>query len=119
MLAKKVARLFIPSEIAVLAASYIHYHDLSLVHYINTSFFIGGLFLFFSLTIFILSSGFFDRTANGFRKTFTFNGKGLSKEELNEMKPLSELIAIPFLPSLLNGVLLMAVMMVCLWIYYL
>ncbi|WP_158598224.1 DUF3899 domain-containing protein [Falsibacillus albus] len=116
---RKIAKQFLPSQIVIFAILFIKYHGITLVDYINVSFLIGGIFLFFSISIFLLSSGFFDLVTQGFRRTFAINSKMISKEEVDEMRPLSELITIPYIPSMINGFLLYAIMLICLWIYYL
>lgn len=115
---KKTIYWFIPSQIVIFLITIFKNHTVNLLHYINISFMLGGLFIFFGLTIYVLSSGFFDVTVYSFRRVFKVNGKELSREELNEMRPFSELVSFNFLPLLLNGILILAIMFICLFIYY-
>ncbi|KKI93698.1 hypothetical protein WQ54_03115 [Bacillus sp. SA1-12] len=110
--------LFIVSFCATILLSFLIYHKLTLLHFINLSFFIAGAFLFLALLTITVKGGFFDGITYGFRRTFISKGKVLSKNEVKEMKPISEMITFHYSPLLINGLLMLAIMLIALFIYY-
>ncbi|MGV3466755.1 MAG: DUF3899 domain-containing protein [Heyndrickxia sp.] len=115
-LIKKLIWWFFPSQILVFLISFIKYHTIGLVQYINISFIIGGILLFISIAIFLLNTGFFDVTAEGFRKVF--NKNKITKEELDELRPVSEVITFNYMPMLINALIMMFLMALALILYY-
>ncbi|KQL54987.1 hypothetical protein AN964_16740 [Heyndrickxia shackletonii] len=113
---KRLVWWFFPSQILVFLLSFIRYHAIGLLQYINISFIIGGILLFISISIFILNTGFFDVTAEGFRRVF--NKNKLSKEELDEMRPVSELITFNYKPMFYNALIMLLLMAFALILYY-
>lgn len=107
--------LFLISQISIFAIEIIFFKELSLLSYINISFYIGFLFIFSSLLFFTVKGGFFDAVTKSFRQVF--KGKGTSKEEIEEMLLPSMTITFNVLPLLLNGLLLTLIMLVALSIY--
>ncbi|MED1202515.1 DUF3899 domain-containing protein [Heyndrickxia acidicola] len=112
---KKLLFWLIPSEIVVLIVSLIKYHSVTLLHYINISFVIGGIFFFCAIFLFLAGSGFFDISHASFRKVFKSRRK---EEEDEEHKPLSEILDFNFSPLLLNGCVMIAIMLLALFVYY-
>ncbi|WP_232304266.1 DUF3899 domain-containing protein [Jeotgalibacillus campisalis] len=97
----------------------LYYREVSLLSFINATFFVGGAYLFFSLTVYILSTGFFDIVSNSFRRVFSFS-KPMNKEEAEEMRSLSEAISIVQVkPILQSGIVIVGSMGIALIIYYL
>jgi Zn-dependent protease with chaperone function len=115
---KKVATMFSISQIVIILLVLIRTNSIPLIDYINVSFLIGGLFFFIALSIFLMSSGFLDLTVYGFRRVFSVNGRTLSKEEVEEMRKLSELVTVNYLPFLLTGILILFVIIGALYFYY-
>ena len=98
--------------------SLIYYGQITLLSLINTSFFIGGGYLFFSLTVFVLSTGFFDLVTNSFRKTLSMT-KPMIKEEIEDMRSMSEAISIVEIkPFLYSGSIITGTMFIALFFYY-
>jgi hypothetical protein len=89
-----------------------------LLHFINISFFIAAAFLFIALLTITVRGGFFDGITYGFRRMFVSKGRELSKEEVHEMIPVSELMNFDHSPILISGLLMTVVMLVALFIYY-
>ncbi|MGM7719570.1 DUF3899 domain-containing protein [Metabacillus sp. Hm71] len=114
----KTFTLFILSLCATILLSFLIYHKLTLLYFINISFFIAGSFLFLALLTMTVKGGFFDGITYGFRRTFVSKGKELSKDEIQEMTPVSEMITFHYSPFLRNGLLMLAVMLIALFIYY-
>jgi len=116
-LIKKISWWFFPSQILVFLISFIKYHSIGLVQYINISFIIGGILLFISIAIFLLNTGFFDVTVEGFRKVFNKNSKS-PEEELDELRPVSEVITFNYMPMFINSLIMMFLMALALILYY-
>jgi hypothetical protein len=66
-----------------------------------------------------IKGGFFDAITYGFRRVFVSKGKELSKNEVLEMTPVSDLVDFDHSPMLYSGLLLMVLMVIALFIYYL
>lgn len=117
-LKSKTLLLFIVSLFTTILLCFVIYHKLTLLNFINISFIIGGSFLFLSLLSITVKAGFFDGITYGFRRTFASKGKTLSKTEAHEMPPVSELFTFNHSPILYCGLLMTAVMLVSLFIFY-
>ncbi|TKC18284.1 DUF3899 domain-containing protein [Robertmurraya kyonggiensis] len=111
----KTILLFLSSQAAVFLLSFLYNKEITLLHYINISFYIGSLFILVSLLFFTIRSGFFDAVTKSFRQVFA--GKNVKKSEIEEMTPPSEMISFNVLPFLLNGILVTVVMLLALYIY--
>ncbi|QGQ44660.1 DUF3899 domain-containing protein [Metabacillus sediminilitoris] len=114
----KILTLFIVSLSTTILLSFWIYHKLTLLSFINISFFIAGAFLFLSLLTITVKGGFFDGITYGFRRMFVAKGKELSKQEVNDMTPVSEMLNFNHLPMLINGILMAIIMMIALVTYY-
>ncbi|MCM3595236.1 DUF3899 domain-containing protein [Metabacillus idriensis] len=110
---------FSVSFVLVFMLSLLFYGEITLLHYINISFYISGILLFISLFLLVAEGGFFDGITQGFRRTFQSKGSNLEKEEVEEMRLFSELLSIEYMPFLLAGLLLAATMLAGLMLYYL
>ncbi|MGG4488785.1 DUF3899 domain-containing protein [Metabacillus idriensis] len=110
---------FSVSFVLVFLLSLLFYGEITLLHYINISFYISGILLFISLFLLVAEGGFFDAITLGFRRTFQSKGRDLEKEEAEEMRLFSELLSIEYMPFLSAGMLLAATMLAGLMIYYL
>lgn len=115
---RKILNLFLLSHVAIAFLMLIKTQETFLLRYINSSFIVGGLLFFLGLTFFLLSSGFFDLTAYAFRRVFTINGQALSKKEVDEMRNMSELVTIDYVPFMVTGSLILLCMGMGLFIYY-
>ncbi|WP_019153239.1 DUF3899 domain-containing protein [Robertmurraya massiliosenegalensis] len=112
----KVLQLFLISNMIIFLLSLLMYRSISLLLYINISFYIGALFIFVSLLLLTIKSGFFDQVTKSFRKVFA--GKNTTKKEIEEMTLPSQSISIQVLPFLMNGLIILAFMMAALYIHY-
>ncbi len=89
------------------------YNQLSLLHFINISFYFSSAYIFIGLLLFVTNQGFFDGISYGFRKLYR------NKEEHKEpIIPLSELISVSHTKLLHSGIILLLIMLVALWFYY-
>ncbi|MFC0271985.1 DUF3899 domain-containing protein [Metabacillus herbersteinensis] len=118
MLSKNSIIGFIMSLVATIFLSFIIYQELKLLYFINISFLITITCLFISLLTLTVKAGFFDGISYGFRRMFVSKGTELSKDEVEEMKPVSELISFDFSPLLFTGLALGLVMLIGLYFYY-
>lgn len=116
---KKSFTLFIVSLIAVILLSFFIYQKLTLLSFINISFYFGITLLFIAAFTMTIKGGFFDGITYGFRRLFESKGKELSKKEVDEMIPVSELLDFDHTPFLLSGLMVTGVMLIALFIYYL
>lgn len=108
--------LFLLAQALVIVLSFLTVHSISLLEYINFSFYIGGLFILFSLFFFVVEKGFFDAITKSFR--LIFGRRHVTKKEVNEMKPPSQLISFNYSPFFLSGLLIIGCMLIALFIYF-
>lgn len=111
---RKIFYGFFFSQIAVLLLSLISYQELTLLIYINISFYISSMIIFVSLLVFTVNSGFFDTMSYSFRTIFS----GETKKQMDEMIPLSEMIGINANPFLIVGLIDFFTMLAGLVVYY-
>lgn len=109
---------FTVSFVLVFLLSLLFYQEISLLHYINISFYVSGVLLFASLFLLVAEGGFFDGITQGFRRTFQSKGRDLDKREVEEMRLFSELLRVEYTPFLFAGLLLAATMLAALAVYY-
>lgn len=119
MLKNKIYRFFLSSVVLTVLLSIFIYGRLTLLHLINISFYISATLLFVSLLTITVKGGFFDGITYGFRRMFRVKGKELTKVEVNEMIPVSELFSLDHKPLFITGLLMTVLMLAGLFIYYL
>ncbi|HAQ08490.1 MAG TPA: hypothetical protein DCR24_13585 [Bacillus bacterium] len=115
---QKIFYGFLSSQLLVLVISLIYHNDISLLNYINISFYISSILLFTSLLVFTVNSGFFDAMSYSFRSVFSSAENGEKKRKIEEMTPLSEMIAIDTNPLIAVGLFDFILMLAGLFIYY-
>jgi hypothetical protein len=103
------------SQIAILILSFIFYHSITLLSYINISFYITALLLLSSLLIYTIQTGFFDTVSRSFRIPLL---RGQDKQKLKDITPLSEIVALDKKPLLIYGFAIGLFMVIGLVIYY-
>lgn len=106
---------FLCCEVVIFLTSLILYREISLLHYINISFYIGGLFIILCLLFFTVQSGFFDVVTKSFRRVFA--GKDVTKQEVEEMTPLSQVITFNYSPLFITGLCVLISMLIALLLY--
>jgi hypothetical protein len=111
---KRIIFGFIGSQLAILAISLIFHQELSLLTYINISFYVASMMIFTSLLVYTVNSGFFDAMSYSFRTVFS----GEKKKTMDEMTPLSQMVGIDTNPFLVVGVLNFFLMLAGLFFYY-
>lgn len=109
--------LFFFFQIAILVFSFSYYRTFTLLQYINLSFYLSLLILLFSLTVYLIKTGFFDITHRAFRQLFV--KKERLEENEKEWKPLSKMLTVNYFPMLFSGIFLFLCMVAALAYYYL
>ncbi|WP_158555875.1 DUF3899 domain-containing protein [Peribacillus glennii] len=112
---KKILKWTGVALILIFLLSFLLYREISLLHFINISFYISGTLLCLSLFSMVIQTGFFDRIFFGFRTVMT-RGDNSGKEKIT---PLSELVSFRYNAMLASGILLLSFMLVALIFYYL
>ncbi|MEH6942091.1 DUF3899 domain-containing protein [Bacillus sp. JJ722] len=97
--------------------SFIVYEQISLLHFINISFYFSSAYIGLGLLILIVDRGFFDGISYSFRKMFLKSHPQHADEE-HELVPLSQLINVPYSQLLTSGLALLVIMLVGLFFYY-
>ncbi|MGG3799435.1 hypothetical protein [Metabacillus fastidiosus] len=116
---KKTIIIIAVSLVLAIFLPFIFHGKISLLLFINSTFFISGAYLFLTLFAMTVKSGFYDGITFGFRRLFMTNGKYLSRREAESMIPLSRIVTFNQAPLLISGLLLFFIMLFCLFIYYL
>ncbi|MCV9887054.1 DUF3899 domain-containing protein [Metabacillus halosaccharovorans] len=98
--------------------SFIIYQKLTILSFINISFFFALGLLFISFFTITVKGGFFDGITYGFRRMFVSKGKELSKQEVNEMTPVSELLTFDHSPFLTSGLVMTGIVVIGTILYY-
>lgn len=98
-----------------LILSLLFHQEISLLHFINISFYFCYAYISIGILLLIVNNGFFDGISYSFRKLLRRN----NQEEESEITPLSEIVTIPHSLLLKSGILLILIMCIGLVIYYL
>lgn len=114
---KFIKRLFILAcfEALILVLSFISIHKITLLSYINISFYFSFFFLLSALLIYTIQTGFFDVVFKSFHFSLT---RREEKKRFSEITPISELVSIDRKPLLLYGLLIGLFMIIALVFYY-
>ncbi|MBT2678215.1 DUF3899 domain-containing protein [Bacillus sp. ISL-35] len=110
---------FFSSQLIILILSLLYHRSLTLLSYIDISFYIASALLFTSLIVYSVNSGFFDTMSYSFRTVFSKKEDGEKKKSFEDMTPLSELVTFNANPLLIVGLLDLALMLAALYVYYL
>ncbi|WP_066071162.1 DUF3899 domain-containing protein [Neobacillus soli] len=113
---KKRLIILVFIQLAILVTSFIFHHKISLVSYINISFYITSFLLLTSLLLYTIQSGFYDIISRSFNLFFS---RGQNKRSFEEIPRLSELITVDQKPLLFYGLFNGLFMVIALFIYYL
>lgn len=83
--------VFLISQALIIISAYSVYGNISLLGYINASFFVSGLLLFVGGVVFIIRTGSFDFFMKSSRKIFARKGQ---REALESMRAPSEAMSV-------------------------
>ncbi len=112
------ATLIIVSLCLTILLSFIIYHKVTILSFINISFFFAAGLLFISFFTITIKGGFFDGITYGFRRMFISKGNELSKQEVDEMIPVSELLPFDHSPFLTSGLIMTVIVVIGTLLYY-
>ena len=115
---KNIILYIVIAQGAVILGSLLLHQEMTLLDYINSSFYLSSFLLFISLLIYTINSGFFDNISRSFRLFFAPKGS-YSEAEKKEMTPLSQLINARYTPLLFAGLGTLVLMCLALLVYYL
>ncbi|WP_462408982.1 DUF3899 domain-containing protein [Neobacillus sp. Marseille-QA0830] len=99
----------------IFSFSYLRYHDITILSYINISFYFTFFFLLSSLLIFTIQGGFFDVIAKSFNFAFS---RGHARRRFEEIPSLSSMVTIQYKPLLAYGIVTGGLMLAALLVYY-
>ncbi|MEH7085239.1 DUF3899 domain-containing protein [Neobacillus drentensis] len=103
------------TQLVIILISFLNYHKISLLSYINISFYFSAGLLLTSLLVFTIHSGFYDVISRSF--SFAFQ-RGQNKRRFDEIPPLSELVTFNQKPLVFYGLINGLFMLIALVIYY-
>jgi len=111
----KIIRNFVIAQIISFIIMLVYFKEMTLLSYINSSFFVGGTLTFVGLVSFVFSTGFFDVFTVTMRKMLTRKSR---MEDVMSMRKPSEVFSAPVSPLLGSGALVLIVMGIGLVIFY-
>ncbi|NEX78865.1 DUF3899 domain-containing protein [Bacillus thermocopriae] len=114
-LRKRIA-LIAFTQLFIMILSLIMYHNISILSYINISFYISSALLLTSLLVYTIQSGFFDTISKSFNLAFS---KGDKNRKFHEIPGISELITFDNKPLFFYGFVNFLLMLIALAFYYL
>jgi hypothetical protein len=110
---KKILLAAMIAVMIVVLFSLIFFKEISLLHFIDISFYFSAALILVSLLTMVVQKGFFDGIFYSFRSVFNRSG---DKEEVT---PLSDLISFRYNLLLSVGLVLLIIMIGSLFFYYL
>lgn len=97
--------------------TFMFHQRLTLLNFINMTFYVSGGLILLSLVTFVVQRGFFDVVFYSFRRLFQIQNQHLG-EEKEDIPKLSDVVSLPSSLSLLIGLIMMAIMLISLAFYY-
>jgi len=113
---KRNSIVFLISQLVIIISAYSVYGKISLLGYINASFFVSGLLLFFGGLVFVIRTGFFDFFMTSSRKVFARKGQ---REAIESMRAPSEVMSASPAWFFIAGMPTFILMILALILYYL
>ena len=98
--------------------SLIFHQALSLLNFINMTFYISGGLILLALVTFVVQRGFFDVVFYSFRRVFQIQNQHVG-EEKEDIPKLSDIISLSSSFSLVVGLIMLCIMLLSLAVYYL
>lgn len=103
-------------QIFILIISYLTIHRVTLLSYINISFYVSSALMFTSLLIYTIRTGFFDAISKSFNFLAT---RGKDRKSIHDVPALSEMVTINQKPLFFYGFFTGLFMLIALFFYYL
>ncbi|WP_252503043.1 DUF3899 domain-containing protein [Sporosarcina sp. Marseille-Q4943] len=111
---KKIALNIIVNQLLILLFVLIFYKKLTILDYINVSFYIGASYLFIGILVLILQSGFFDFFSTSMKKVLY---RKHIQSEITTMRPPSEVVTMKASFFFRSGMPIILFMLVALFFY--
>lgn len=111
---KKITMNIIVNQLLILVFVLIFYRKLTILHYINVSFYLGALFLSIGILVLILQSGFFDFFSTSMKKVLY---RKHVQSDLKTMRPPSEAVSMKASFFFRSGLPIILFMLAALFIY--
>ncbi|WP_052353766.1 DUF3899 domain-containing protein [Neobacillus jeddahensis] len=105
------------TQIVIFIISFIYHRKISLLSYIDISFFFTAAFLLSALLLYTIHSGFYDAISRSFNLFFSFS-RDKEKKKFDEIPRLSEMVTINEKPLLFHGMMNGLLMLIALLVYY-
>nr|WP_263328332.1 DUF3899 domain-containing protein [Neobacillus sp. Marseille-Q6967] len=112
---KRRLLIFAALQLFIISMSFVFYHGISLISYINISFYLSSILLLLGLLLYTISSGFFDVFSKSFNLVFS---RGQGKRKFHEVPSLSELITMDQKPLFFYGLTIGFFMIIALIVFY-
>ncbi len=112
-----VAVIVVVSLALTLLLSLMIHKEITLLYFINISFYFCSAYIMLGLLLMVVDKGFFDGISYSFRKVFKRTNK-LESDEDSDITPLSEVVSIPYSPFLYSGLVIMGFMLIGLMFWY-
>ncbi|PID05576.1 MULTISPECIES: DUF3899 domain-containing protein [unclassified Sporosarcina] len=113
---KRNSIVFLISQLVIVISVYSVYGKISLLGYINASFFVSGFLLFIGGVVFVVRTGSFDFFMKSSRKVFARKGQ---REVIESMRAPSEVLSASPAWFFIAGIPTFILMIVALGLYYL
>ncbi|GEN82539.1 hypothetical protein SLU01_08510 [Sporosarcina luteola] len=111
---KRISINIIVSQLLIFVLIYILYRNVTVLDYINISFYVGGLLLFIGLALLLFQSGFFDFFSTSVKKVFY---RKHVQEDIMSMRKPSEALSMKSTFFFMTGIPIILFMLVTLFIY--
>ncbi|MCG7345382.1 DUF3899 domain-containing protein [Sporosarcina sp. ACRSL] len=111
---KNLVKNIIVNQLLILVVVLIFYRKLTILDYINVSFYIGASYLFFGILILIFQSGFFDFFSTSIKKVFY---RKYAQSEITNMRAPSEVVTLKSSFFFRSGLPIILLMFVALFFY--
>ncbi|WOV85701.1 DUF3899 domain-containing protein [Sporosarcina jeotgali] len=112
---KKVTLLFLFGQLIIFILCFALSDGITLLAYINNSFYVGGLLLFVGGIVYIFRTGSFDFFNSSMRKVLSFKH---TKEDLESMRSPSEVFSMSPRILFLTGIPIFIMMFIAMGFYY-
>ncbi|MFZ7944591.1 MULTISPECIES: DUF3899 domain-containing protein [Bacillaceae] len=103
------------TQLGIIIISFIFQHEISLVSYINISFYISAALLLTASLLYTIHSGFYDVISRSINLVFS---RDRDERKLEDIPRLSEMVTIDEKPLLFHGLMNGLFMMIALIAYY-
>lgn len=112
---KKVTMLFLVGQFIIFILSYLSNAGITLLTYINNSFYVGGFLLFAGGIVYIFRTGSFDFFTSSMRKVMSTKN---TRDAFDTMRSPSEVFSMSPKVLFLTGIPIYIVMFIAMAIYY-